>query len=226
MLGLREICLAHHQTCFLFGKLLTDRSRIVYASAMARPKAFDREAALDQAVQVFWHVGYEAASMQQLVDGMGISRQSLYDTFGDKQQLYLEALERYRCGIGVAFLEPLKGSVPLRKRLEQVFARLIEESVHDDDRKGCLIVNATLERANQDDAVRCFVEENFQTSVAAFEQLFRLAKDRGELDGQQSPRALAVFLVNSISGFRVLAKSTTDRATLRSVAKTVLRALE
>ena len=193
---------------------------------MARTKAFDRETALNQAVHVFWRVGYEAASMQQLVDGMGISRQSLYDTFGDKQQLYLEALEHYRCGIGKAFLGPLEGSKPLRKRLEMVFENLIEESVRDEDRKGCLIANATLERANQDEAVRCLVEENFKASVAGFERMFRLAKDRGELNSKQSPHALAVFLVHSISGFRVLAKSTTDRGTLQSVAKTVLAVLE
>jgi TetR/AcrR family transcriptional regulator, transcriptional repressor for nem operon len=193
---------------------------------MARPKAFDRETALDQAMRVFWRFGYEAASMQQLVDGMGISRQSLYDTFGDKQQLYLEALEHYRCGIGKAFLEPLQGSNPLRKRLELVFKNLIEESVADHERKGCLIANATLERANQDGAVRCLVEENFKSSVAGFERLFRFARDRGELKSKQSPQALAVFLVHSISGFRVLAKSTTDRTTLKSVAKTVLAVLE
>jgi TetR/AcrR family transcriptional regulator, transcriptional repressor for nem operon len=193
---------------------------------VARPKAFDRETALHQAMQVFWRVGYEAASMQQLVDGMGISRQSLYDTFGDKQQLYLEALEHYRCGIGKAFLEPLEGSKPLRKRLEMVFENLVEESANDHERKGCLIANATLERAHQDDEVRRLVEENFKASVDGFERLFRFARERGELQSKQSPHALAVFLVNSISGFRVLAKSTTDRATLKSVAKTVLLVLE
>jgi TetR/AcrR family transcriptional regulator, transcriptional repressor for nem operon len=198
----------------------------VYASSVARPKAFDRETALDQAMQVFWRVGYEAASMQQLVDGMGISRQSLYDTFGDKQQLYMETLEHYRGGAVQLFLEPLQSSKPLHKRLELLFEKMVEESMMDHERKGCLIVNATLERANLDDDVLGLVEENFKTSVAGFERMFRLARERGELESKQSPHALAVFLVHSISGFRVLAKSTQDRATLRSVVKTVLMVLE
>jgi TetR/AcrR family transcriptional regulator, transcriptional repressor for nem operon len=205
---------------------LTNRSRIAYTLSVARPKAFDRETALAQAMQVFWRVGYEATSMQQLVDGMGISRQSLYDTFGDKHHLYIEALEHYRRSVVKTFLEPLQSSKPLHKRLELMFEQLVEESVTDKHRKGCLIVNATLERANHDDAVLGLIEDNFNTSVVRFESLFRFARDRGELKSKQSPQALAVFLVHSISGFRVLAKSTTNRVHLRSVAKTVLMVLE
>ncbi len=193
---------------------------------MARPKAFDREMVLQKAMHVFWQFGFEATSMQQLVDAMGINRQSLYDTFGDKHQLYLEALELYRCGEGTVFLEPLNEAKPLSKRLALVFDRLIEESVNDEQRKGCLMINATLECDNQDVKVRSIIEDNFLASTQRFERLICEARTRGEALGDQSPRALAVFIVHSISGLRVLAKSTTDQAALQMVAKMTLMALE
>jgi TetR/AcrR family transcriptional regulator, transcriptional repressor for nem operon len=148
---------------------------------MARTKAFDREVALEKAMYAFWRRGYEATSMQDLVDAMGINRQSLYDTFGDKHELYLEALEHYRCGEATTFTAPLSEPKPLRQRLEKMFDFLIEEAVSDKDRKGCFIANATLERANQDKAVKKFVESNFENSVKYFEQVFTSAKHKGEL---------------------------------------------
>lgn len=192
---------------------------------MARPKAFDREVALEQAMYTFWCRGYEATSMQDLVDAMGINRQSLYDTFGDKHELYLEALERYRCGEGIAFLYPLDDQKPIRQRLERMFDLLIEDSVSDKDRKGCFIANATLERANQDKAVKRFVEANFDQSVAKFETVFSEAQRKGELSKDKSAKSLAVFTMNAIAGLRVTAKVTPDRAMLTSIVKTMLASL-
>jgi TetR/AcrR family transcriptional regulator, transcriptional repressor for nem operon len=193
---------------------------------MARTKAFDRDMALEKAMVAFWKCGYEATSMQDLVDAMGINRQSLYDTFGDKHELYLEALEYYRCGEGVAALQALKEAKPLRQRLEKMFDMLIEESVADKDRKGCFIANATLERANHDKAVKKFVESNFEASVKYFEQVFTLAKSKGELSQDKNSEALAMFVFNAIAGLRVTAKSLPDKAVLSSIVKTTLLAFE
>lgn len=162
--------------------------------------------------------------MQDLVDAMGINRQSLYDTFGDKHELYLEALEHYRCGEGVVALRALEEAKPLRQRLEKMFDILIEEAVSDKDRKGCFIANATLERANQDKAVKKFVESNFQNSVKYFEQVFTLAKSKGELVQDKNVKALAVFMFNAIAGLRVTAKSLPDKAVLKSIVNTTLLA--
>jgi TetR/AcrR family transcriptional regulator, transcriptional repressor for nem operon len=191
---------------------------------VARPKAFDKDVALEQAMYAFWKCGYEATSMQDLVDAMGINRQSLYDTFGDKHQLYLEVLEHYRCGKAVTFLAPLGEPKPLRWRLEKMFDLIIEESVNDPDRKGCLIANATLELANQDKAVFDFVEENFKNSVRNFENLLTAAKAKGELSAQKNAKALAVFIVNTIGGLRVTAKASPDKIMLKSIVKTTLAA--
>lgn len=204
--------------------LLTNHSRIVYSSLVARTKAFDRDAVLEKAMYTFWRCGYEATSMQDLVENMGINRQSLYDTFGDKHELYLEALEHYRCTEAKFSLSSLAESKPLRQRLEKMFDAMIDDAVTDKDRKGCFIANATLERANQDKAVRQFVEANFENSIKYFEQMLTQAKVRGELSQDKNAKALAVFLFNTIAGLRVTGKSLPDKAILKSIAKTSLEA--
>jgi TetR/AcrR family transcriptional regulator, transcriptional repressor for nem operon len=206
--------------------LLTKRSRIVYSLAVARTKAFDRDAVLEKAMYSFWQRGYEATSMQDLVDAMGINRQSLYDTFGDKHELYLQTLEHYRCSEATTFLTPLGESKPLRQRLEKMFDLIIEEAVSDKDRKGCFIANATLELASQDKAVCGFVAQNFENSVKKFEQVLSAAKTKGELGADKNVKALAVFIVNTIGGLRVTAKVSLDKAILKSIVKTTLAAFE
>lgn len=192
---------------------------------MARPKAFDREVALEQAMYTFWKRGYEATSVQDLVDAMGINRQSLYDTFGDKHALYLEALELYRCTDGQGLIRLLDEPKPLRKRLENAFATIIQQSLEDKDRKGCFIANATLELAACDGQVRRFVEANLEQVVQRLELELTRAQLKGELAKDKQPRALALFLMNAIQGLRVTAKAKADKQVLESIVKTTLVAL-
>ena len=93
---------------------------------MARHKEFERDEALRKAMEVFWARGYGATSMQNLVEHMGINRQSLYDTFGDKHSLYLEALDRYQEVESRKIFELLEKPGPVKKALKQVFADVIE----------------------------------------------------------------------------------------------------
>src|SRR2546421_1155785 len=93
---------------------------------MARPKEFDRDEALQKAMEVFWSRGYEAASIQELVKQMGINRQSLYDTFGDKHALYLAALDRYREVEGGKMFELLAGQGSVKRVLRQLFGEVVE----------------------------------------------------------------------------------------------------
>jgi TetR/AcrR family transcriptional regulator, transcriptional repressor for nem operon len=191
---------------------------------MARTKAFHTTAVLERAMQTFWRCGYAATSMQDLVDSMGINRQSIYDTFGDKHQLFLQTLEHYRCGAARYALEPLTLQQPLEQALRELFARLIAESVADADSKGCFIANATLELSNQDTALAAFVQQNWLESVAFFERRLALAKQLGELGEKHDVNALAMYLFHSIGGLRLVAKTTKDRATLESLVETTLLA--
>src|SRR5258708_35156550 len=116
---------------------------------MARQKEFDCEDALQKAMELFWSRGYQAASIQDLVKHMGISRQSLYDTFGAKHALYLQALDRYRRVESRRLIELLERPGSVKKNLRQLFGELVERSLSDPERRGCFMGNATSELAGR-----------------------------------------------------------------------------
>src|SRR6267143_5467200 len=109
---------------------------------MARHKEFDRDETLQKAMEVFWSRGYEAASIGDLVKHMGINRQSLYDTFGDKHTLYLLALDRYREVEGRRMFELLEQPGSVKKTLRQLFEGVVDGSLRDGQRRGCFMGNA------------------------------------------------------------------------------------
>src|SRR6267378_420333 len=108
---------------------------------MARHKEFDRDETLQKAMEVFWSRGYEAASIQDLVTHMGINRQSLYDTFGDKHALYLLALDRYLEVESRKVFELLERPGSVKRSLRQLFEGVVERSLCDRQRRGCFMGN-------------------------------------------------------------------------------------
>src|SRR5260370_37968341 len=98
---------------------------------MPRHKEFDQDQALHKAMEVFWSRGYEAASIQDLVRHMGINRQSIYDTFGDKHALYLQALDRYRAVESRRLIELLERPGSVKKSLRQLFGEVVERALGD-----------------------------------------------------------------------------------------------
>ena len=191
---------------------------------MARQKEFDREEALHKAMEVFWTRGYQAASIQDLVKYMGINRQSLYDTFGDKHALYLQALDRYREVEGHKIVELLEQPGSVKKNLRQLFEIAIEKALCD--RRGCFMGNAMSELAGRckDTAAR-----TCSNMGAAHEALYRAllrGKKAGELKGIRDPRAVARFLYSSLQGLVLTGKATQDRKTLNDIVTVTLSVLD
>lgn len=116
---------------------------------MTRPKDFDPEEALQRALEVFQAKGFEGASIQDLVEAMGISRQSLYDTFGDKETLYHSTLERYRSQAPARIGSLIESSMPLRPALAAQFQQVIAYLLSPASRS-CLMAQAALGRADKD----------------------------------------------------------------------------
>ena len=117
---------------------------------MPRPKAFDPDAALQKAMHVFWERGYEATSVQDLVEGMGINRFSLYSTFGNKHQLFVTVLERYCATIGANLVGDLEHSAAGLTAIRQFFTRLVDFFASAKGWRGCLMTNTAVELAPHD----------------------------------------------------------------------------
>ena len=193
---------------------------------MARQKEFDRDEALHKAMEVFWSRGYEAASIQDLVKHMGINRQSLYDTFGDKHTLYLAALDRYREVEGRKMFEALERPGSVKRALRQLFEGVVESSLGGGERRGCFVGNATSELAGR---CRETAEKACGSMAAAEEALYRAllrGKRAGEIGRGRDLRAVARFLYSSLQGLQLMSKATRDRKTLEDVVRVTLSVLD
>ncbi|WP_017588603.1 TetR/AcrR family transcriptional regulator [Nocardiopsis ganjiahuensis] len=191
---------------------------------MARTKEFDPDTALLRAMELFWSKGYEATSMADLVEHLGVSRASLYSTFGDKHELYVRAYDRY-LEEGVDFVGELSQPGPVMPVVRSLLTRYAEESAADAARRGCFVVNTAVELSPHDPVLARRVEANWNlVETALFSALVR-ARAQGELPQGRDPRALARLLLVTLQGMRVVGKSSDDPARLRDAAAEMLALL-
>jgi TetR/AcrR family transcriptional regulator, transcriptional repressor for nem operon len=192
---------------------------------MARTKKFDPERALAAAMHVFWRLGYENTSLDVLMAEMGIARQSLYDTFGDKRSLYLKALAHYRDETNTS-MRGLFSSVPtVKDGFAQLLFGLSAES-RAQHARGCLLLSANMERAAGDAVITDFLRRNQAEVESIFRDALRRAQSSGELSRKLDPAALARFFVVTIQGMRALARLKSDRRALEEVARVALAVLD
>lgn len=193
---------------------------------MARTKDFDENEVLNKAIDIFWHKGYNGTSMQDLVDGLGISRSSLYDTYGDKHTLFIKALESYQSAASGKVCAIINSDGPVKETIKKLLELISGELLGDQKHKGCFIVNAEVEVAPHDRQVSQLVCENDQQVEDAFYLLIKKGQDSGEISNQQDARALARFTFNTVKGIRVTAKSTADKAVFDDIIGLAIATLD
>ncbi|MBB6253782.1 TetR/AcrR family transcriptional regulator [Nitrospirillum iridis] len=195
---------------------------------MARPKEFDGETALAAAMALFAQHGFEGTSTEALLRAMGISRQSLYDTFGDKRQLYLAALRRYGEDGVARFIRTLNaGPTPLTG-LEYAIMAFIAETVGPSPagQPSCLGVSAICEFGRSDGDVAALGDAAARRRGDALMRQLSRAKAAREIAADIDVPTAAVFLATTLSGLTVAARAGTDADTLRGVARLALNALK
>ncbi len=192
---------------------------------MPRPCTFDREEVLDRALDTFWCQGYEATSVQDLVDAMGIGRASLYNAFGSKHDLFLEVLKHYEARRLNGLIATLRDTSPVRRAVRAVLERVVDEAAAP-DRRGCLLTNTATELCARDAECAEAVRRNFARLEGAFEAAIRRGRAAGELPSTLDAKALARFLTNTLHGLRVAAKTQPDRAALEDVVRVTMNVLD
>ncbi len=193
---------------------------------MARPKEFNPEDVLDKAMHVFWLKGYEATSMEDLLTAMDINRGSLYDTFGDKRQLFLQAIDRYCTGFIRERFSLLDQPGPALPTLRRFVGLMIEGGLADPQRRGCLIANTVMELAPHEKDIAGKACQVLKMGEDAFFKILSRAKAQGELAKDKDPRALARFLVTMMQGTIVMIKAGTPAAVVKQTAETALSLLD
>ena len=192
---------------------------------MGRPKAFDETTALDAAAQLFWSQGFDGTSMTDLESSMQMGRQSIYNAFGDKRQLFLRALERYsahnRERLQASLLAPDAGLDTIRDYFEDGVVFLTPEG----ERPGCLVANSILEIGESDGDVAGSCSRNQASVLDGFEHALRNAVKAGDLPTDTDVESTARMLMSQTYGLTVLAKSGMSREELRSSVRTLFSLL-
>ena len=193
---------------------------------MGRPKSFDVDEALLSAVELFWQQGYDGTSVADLCARLGLSKASLYATFGSKRELYIRALDRYMVG----GLGPTAPQMLARPGSPLAAVRALVDSYAtalDQERpRGCLVVNATVQCPPSDDEIAQRLEQNRAATELALVSALVRARELGEIPTDKDPAALAQFLLVVFNGMRALSRAGGDQqARLRAAAAVAVSAL-
>ena len=192
---------------------------------IGRPREFDREEALEKAMELFWSRGYEATGLRDLLDHMGIGRQSLYDTFGDKHRLFLEAVNHYNRRVTQGIDDQLSGTgSPLEKVRNTVTSIAIR--VTDGQCRGCLLTNTLVESAPHHREIADAAKSMLSRLENSFRRALERAVGEGELPADANVRALARYLTSTIQGLVVMGKASVSRAAVKDIVNVALSVLE
>ncbi len=189
---------------------------------LARPKEFDVEEALDRAMELFRRQGFEGTSMNELQEAMGIGRQSLYDTFGDKKQLFLRSLDRYTARGRETMAAPLFAPDASLPELRRYFEEIVEFLTPRDGNGGCLLAGAIVELgADHPEVASCC-----RTNQRSLREAIRKALKRAQVDGmirkEIDCESISLVLMGKLYGMTLLARNGASRAQLRKSVKQLL----
>ena len=188
-----------------------------------RPLSFDRDAALETAMHVFWERGYEAASISDLTSAMGITPPSLYTAFGDKEQLFLEAIERYALGYGSAGARALDEEPSARGAIERWLLEAANELTQPCHPKGCMVVMAATNCSAAAERVQDALLLRRTEAIANVGRRIQGGIDGGELPADTDAQDLANFYATIYQGMSMQAKDGATHESLLATVRTAMR---
>ncbi len=193
---------------------------------MPRPKEFNPDDAIEKAMQVFWHKGYEATSMEDLLTAMDLNRGSLYDTFGDKRTLFLKVVDRYCTSFVGPKFTLLDQPGPALPALRRFIGEMVDSGLADPQRRGCLIANTVMELSPHEKEVASTLRRVLKMVEDTFFNVLARAKQQGELKDEKDPRTLARFLATMLQGNIVMIKAGSTADVVKQTTETALSILD
>lgn len=193
---------------------------------IGRPRNFDSEQALDAAMQVFWSKGYEATSLQDLIEAMQISKSSFYQTFESKHQLFENCINYYQERFISDITDSLQKSKTGRAFIEETFHSMAEKARPNCDRRGCLILNCVSEFAQKDPVIAKLITKSIKKVFDVFLSAVKRAQQEGDIPANKKPLPLARYLLSSMNGLTTTIKAGASPAEVKEVAQVVLTALD
>ncbi|WP_405853509.1 TetR/AcrR family transcriptional regulator [Streptomyces sp. NBC_00090] len=194
---------------------------------MARTKEFNPDAALQAALDLFWARGYEATTMSDLVEHLGVGRASIYATFGNKHDLYMKAMDRYLETRDPEIVGELSAPGPALPAVRALVRRFAAQAATEGERlNGCFVTNSAAELAPHDPVVARRVELSWEQIETLLYGALTRARAGGELPADRDPRALARMLLVLLQGIRVVGKASTEPGRVLDAAEQALGLLD
>jgi AcrR family transcriptional regulator len=187
-----------------------------------RPRAYQPDVALGKALDLFRKGGFSATSLDDLSAATGMNRPSLYGAFGDKRELYIKSYQRYRDDARAAMLEIFREEMPVRKRLQRIYAIALDIYLEGESPRGCFTVMTAASEAVGDPGIRAMVLEGFSELDKAFAACFRLAKEKGEIAATADAMVLAQLASATIHTIAIRARAGVPRKELEAIVKGAL----
>ena len=193
---------------------------------MARPRTFDEADALDAAIDCFWRRGYGATSVRDLGDEMGLGSASLYNAFLDKRTLFLRALDRYLDSTMRERIVRLERTRAPKDAVKAFIDEIVERSVNDPERRGCMLINAAAEFGARDPDSREEIAARLDELQGFFRRMITRAREDGSIPSDRDPAELSRLMLGVVVAIRVLARVRPERALLKGIAKPALALLD
>lgn len=190
------------------------------AMPRGRPKKFDDTEVLSRAMAVFWQKGYEATSLDDLLNATGIPRQSLYRTFTDKHTLFLKTLKFYDENVTSKVIGALNAEGPAIDNLRNVFA-IWRTAVNSPERMGCMMVNTSTQDFPADSEVTRIVKANQSRGVKAFEKTLKRAQSEGDIDTSIDPKSVSRTVCATVNGMLAMSRTGISDAFKKDVFTTL-----
>lgn len=193
---------------------------------MARPREFEKEEVLDAAIECFWRRGLAATSVRDLAEATGVNQPSLYNAFGDKRDLFAQALERYANRSMRERIGRLEQQHPPKDAIRAFFRELVSRTLSDPDHRGCLIVNSALEVAPHDAELRAVIASYLGEIEAFFGRCLKQLRASDDLSSSLDPKDTARLFLGVLLGVRVAARAKPERALLEGMIRPALALLD
>ena len=188
-------------------------------------KSFDEDAVVGKAMEVFWEKGYEATSINDLIEGTGIGRGSLYNAFGGKQALFVRAVSKYHAENHQATLARLEALDEPLNAIRGLFAAVVQETIEDKAKKGCFLINTTLELCTHDAKIQALIRRGHEETIAFFRRCIEVGQARKDIPPSVDALSTAKLLLSLVIAIRVLGRGAFNERDLRSIAEQAERLL-
>ncbi len=193
---------------------------------IGRPIEFDRAEALEQAQKLFWRKGYDGTSLHDLLENMGLSKSSFYQSFGSKHQLFEQSIQLYLAQRTKMMQAKLKASDTAYEFIAKMLKSVPDNPGFLDNRVGCLVMNTACEFAQNDPVIAKAIRDSVDAFTKVFRQAVILGQQQGDISVHKDPGELAEYLITNMGGLNVLYKAGSDTDTIKRTAEIALSALK